>query len=140
MYDYENDYENEQLANENAQLQAQIDELASLESEYGAGALSTYRQLLAAPTAKAQIEMLKALSAPGAPSVPDGAMNDQDADSILADLSGPINVNPVLPSLPAGYRMNDQVADQILAGFLAPQQRRRMVQADITQRNQEDEG
>jgi hypothetical protein len=95
------------LADENAQLRAQI-ELTQLESEYGP-AVATYRQLLAAGSAKDQLELLKALSnpTPAAPATPEVVVPD-------VDLNNPQRTPEQGFRLDDGTLLTDSIADRIL--------------------------
>jgi hypothetical protein len=118
--DERNQAAQKRLAEENAQLRSQI-ELAELEGEYGP-AMVTYRQLLAAGSAKDQLELIKALSAPtpAAPTVaPEVAVPE-------VDLNNPQRQPEQGVRLEDGSLLTESMADRILGSV------GRM--ADITQR------
>lgn len=105
------------LANENAQLRAQI-ELHELEGEYG-DVMSTYRQLLGAGSAKDQLELIKALSHPTPVVTPEVVVPD-------VDLNNPQRFPEAGVRLDDGTILTDSIADRILGSV------GRM--ADVTQR------
>jgi hypothetical protein len=113
-----------QLREENERLQSQL-ELERLGKDYGAE-LPIFQELLAASSAKDQLEMLRKLrtpaapveqapAAPAAPAVPD------------VDPNNPMRSAPTGVVLPDGRLMTDELADQILRSVDR--------QADVTQRN-----